>query len=88
MHAYVDVDMQVWCIYIYIFMHVSAYACMRMHGMHIPLAGPAHQGGYLGGGTNPERWHIHKYIYMYMYKIYRYIYIYIYDVYIPLDCYC
>ena len=71
MHAYVDVDMQVYmfmhvsayaCVY---FMHVSAYACIRMHGMQIPLAGAAHQGGYLGGGgaTNPEPWHIYIYIY-------------------------
>ena len=35
--------------HVYIFMHVSAYACIRMHGMHIPLAGAAHQGGYVGG---------------------------------------
>ena len=48
-HAYVDVDMQV-----HIFMSVSAYACIRMHGMHIPLAGAAHQGGYLGDGGGHE----------------------------------
>ena len=49
--------------HVYIFMHVSAYACIRMHGMHIPLAGAAHQGGYVGGGgtTDPGPWHTYIY---------------------------
>ena len=53
------------CVYIHACeLHVSAYACIRMHGMHIPLAGPAHQGVYrpvyLGGGHGPwTRAHIY-----------------------------
>ena len=40
MQAYVDVDMQM-----HMLMHVNAYACICMLGMHIPLAGGAHPGG-------------------------------------------
>ena len=73
--------------HVYIFMHVSAYACIRMHGMHIPLAGAAHQGGYVGGWggtTDPGPWHIYMYIYIYTHickhiaQNHTYMYIYTY----------
>ena len=50
--------------HVYIFMHVSAYACIRMHGMHIPLAGAAHQGGYVGGGYHGPWTLAHIYMYV------------------------
>ena len=51
MLAYVDVDMQM-----HIFMQMNAYACICMHGMHIPPAGRARPGGpypFGGGAVNP-----------------------------------
>ena len=53
-------------------MHVSAYACIRMHGMHIPFAGAAHQGGYLGGGPRTLNPGTYIYMWTHVYNIITY----------------
>ena len=101
MHAYVDACMP--CVHMPtcirhacicrcghagVCIHACECICMRTHACHAyPLAGAAHDGGYLGGGaTNPEPWHIYIYIYTLHICMY-YIYINIYpDVLISIVC--
>ena len=69
MHGNVDVGMQV-----HLFMYMSAYVCICMYGMHIPLAGAADPRDHTMGGGAPRKLGAGTYIYVIYIYIYSYIF--------------